>query len=115
MKRQRSQVECLGGHATVVITSREDERAIVSVCLQKDPGEPPILAEDLDARAFDERGQPLPLLERPRPGPVIEVSTMGPTASARFVFARQADQDVSRVDVRLGEQEARFWIVQARG
>jgi hypothetical protein len=110
MGKLRSQIECLGGHPAVVIVSREDGRAIVSVCLQKERVEPPILADDLDARAVDECGQKLPLLERPHPGPVIEVSTSSPTTSARYVFACDPGRDLRHVDVRLGDEQARFEI-----
>ncbi len=110
MRKLRSQVERLGRHPTVVIASYEGERVIVSVCVQKVPGEPPILADDLDVRALDVDGQPLLLIEWPRPGALIEVSTMGVTASGRFVFERQPGQEVSDVDVRLRDHRARFQI-----
>jgi hypothetical protein len=110
MKKLRSQVERLDGHPAVVIASRKGDHAIVSVCLQKPNTEPPIPAEDLDARAFDTEGKPLVLLERPCPGSLIEVVTMGVTASGRFVFALKPNQRVSHVDVHLGNDQAIFQV-----
>jgi hypothetical protein len=111
MRKVRSQVERLDGHPSVVIASREGDHAIVSVCLQKIPTEPPILAENLDARAFDVEGCPLALVERPCQGNLIEVGTMGVTASGRFVFELKPGQRVSHVDVHLGGHQATFQIL----
>lgn len=104
----RSDVLRLQEHPVLVISTPADDRAIVSICIQKEPDSPPIPARTLNAVAFDVCDTPLQRVAWPRDDHLMESAIMGVVATGRYEFALDPDQNVRYVDVRLGDTSGRF-------